>query len=147
VEPRSGTGRSADATASTVGLYQRHRSGKRRGPRGGGAGRWRFLADANSWRRQQGLTDEHPGRYGHFYGSLDIALAGDPQTILAVGMNGVPLPVEHGAPVCLRAETQLGSKMVKWLRGVEFVDDLDRIGQGQGGWREDFQHYSTAAGI
>ena len=74
-------------------------------------------------------------------------LADDPQTILAVGMNGVPLPAEHGAPVRLRAETQLGFKMVKWLRGVEFVDDLSDIGQGQGGWREDFQQYSTNAGI
>ncbi|SDX90679.1 cytochrome b561 [Modestobacter sp. DSM 44400] len=95
----------------------------------------------------KGLTDEHADRYGHFYGSLEIALAADPQTILAVGMNGVPLPVEHGAPVRLRAETQLGFKMVKWLRGIEFVEDLSDIGQGQGGWREDFQQYSTYAGI
>jgi DMSO/TMAO reductase YedYZ molybdopterin-dependent catalytic subunit/thiosulfate reductase cytochrome b subunit len=95
----------------------------------------------------KGLTDEHPDRYGHFYGSLAIGLADDPQTILAVGMNGVPLPVEHGAPVRLRAETQLGFKMVKWLQGIEFVADLEGIGQGQGGWREDFQHYSTSAGI
>ena len=95
----------------------------------------------------KGLTDEHPDRYGYFYGSLDIGLASDPQTILAVGMNGVPLSAEHGAPVRLRAETQLGFKMVKWLCGVEFVDDLSGIGQGQGGWREDFQHYSTNAGI
>jgi DMSO/TMAO reductase YedYZ molybdopterin-dependent catalytic subunit/thiosulfate reductase cytochrome b subunit len=95
----------------------------------------------------KGLTDEHEDRYGYFYGSLAIELAADPQTILAVGMNGVPLSPEHGAPVRLRAETQLGFKMVKWLRGVEFVDDLRDIGQGQGGWREDFQQYSTSAGI
>ncbi len=95
----------------------------------------------------KGVTDEHADRYGYFYGSLAIELAVDPQTILAVGMNGVPLPVEHGAPVRLRAETQLGFKMVKWLRGIEFVDDLGAIGQGQGGWREDFQQYSTHAGI
>jgi DMSO/TMAO reductase YedYZ molybdopterin-dependent catalytic subunit/thiosulfate reductase cytochrome b subunit len=95
----------------------------------------------------KGLTDEHQDRYGYFYGNLAIELASDPQTILAVGMNGVPLSAEHGAPVRLRAETQLGFKMVKWLRGVEFVDDLSGIGQGQGGWREDFQQYSTSAGI
>jgi DMSO/TMAO reductase YedYZ molybdopterin-dependent catalytic subunit len=95
----------------------------------------------------KGLTDEHEDRYGYFYGSLAIELASDPQTILAVGMNGVPLSPEHGAPVRLRAETQLGFKMVKWLRGVEFVEDLSGIGQGQGGWREDFQQYSTSAGI
>ncbi len=90
----------------------------------------------------KGLTDEHPDRYGHYYGSLAIEVGADPQTMLAVGMNGVPLPVEHGAPVRLRAETQLGFKMVKWLRGIEFVEDLSAIGQGQGGWREDFQQYS-----
>ena len=95
----------------------------------------------------KGLTDEHPDRFGYYYGSLAIGLADDPQTILAVGMNGVPLPVEHGAPVRLRAETQLGFKMVKWLKGIEFVDDLAVVGQGQGGWREDFQQYSTRAGI
>jgi DMSO/TMAO reductase YedYZ molybdopterin-dependent catalytic subunit len=95
----------------------------------------------------KGMTDEHADRYGYFYGSLAIELAGDPQTILAVGMNGVPLPVEHGAPVRLRAETQLGFKMVKWLRGIELVDDLGTIGHGQGGWREDFQQYSTYAGM
>lgn len=95
----------------------------------------------------KGLTDEHEDRYGYFYGSLEIALADDSQTILAVGMNGVPLPVEHGAPVRLRAETQLGFKMVKWLHGIEFVEDLSQVGQGQGGWREDFQQYSTYAGI
>src|SRR6185436_19994388 len=95
----------------------------------------------------KGLTDEHPDRYGHFYGSLDLEQADDPQTILALGMNGVPLPVEHGAPVRLRAETQLGFKMVKWLRGIELVDDLAAIGHGHGGWREDFQHYSRSAGI
>lgn len=95
----------------------------------------------------KGLTDGHADRFGHFYGSLDLVLADDPQTILAVGMNGVPLPVEHGAPVRLRAETQLGFKMVKWLRGIELVADLRAIGQGQGGWREDFQQYSTHAGI
>jgi DMSO/TMAO reductase YedYZ molybdopterin-dependent catalytic subunit len=95
----------------------------------------------------KGVTDEHPDRHGHYYGSLPLDVALDPQTILAVGMNGVPLPVEHGAPVRLRAETQLGYTMVKWLRGVEFVRDLDGIGQGQGGWRQDFQHYARQAGI
>jgi DMSO/TMAO reductase YedYZ molybdopterin-dependent catalytic subunit/thiosulfate reductase cytochrome b subunit len=95
----------------------------------------------------KGLTDGHEDRYGHYYGSLDITLADDPQTLLAVGMNGVPLPVEHGAPVRLRVETQLGFTMVKWLRGIEFVPDLSGVGQGQGGWREDFQQYSTSAGI
>jgi DMSO/TMAO reductase YedYZ molybdopterin-dependent catalytic subunit len=62
-------------------------------------------------------------------------------------MHGVPLPVEHGAPFRLRAETPLVFKMVKWLRGIEVVDDLAGIGRGHGGWREDFQQYSRQAAI
>ena len=67
-----------------------------------------------------------------------------PQTILALDMNGAPLPVEHGAPVRLRVETQLGFKMVKWIRSIELVADYARIGMGQGGWREDQQYYANA---
>ena len=62
-------------------------------------------------------------------------------------MNGAPLPVEHGAPLRLRIETQLGFKMVKWIAGIEFVADVTDIGMGMGGWREDQQFYANAAGI
>ncbi|MGH3196253.1 MAG: molybdopterin-dependent oxidoreductase [Streptosporangiaceae bacterium] len=94
----------------------------------------------------KGLT-EGEGRYGYFYGTIPMYLAGKPQTLLALGMNGVPLPVEHGAPLRLRLETQLGFKMVKWIRAIEFVADVADVGQGQGGWREDQQYYANAAGI
>lgn len=90
---------------------------------------------------------EGEGRFGLFYGSLPIALARDPQTILALDMNGEPLPIEHGAPIRLRAETQLGFKMVKWIRAIEVVASYDAIGMGQGGWREDQQFYANEAGI
>jgi len=94
----------------------------------------------------KGLT-EGEGRYGYYYGSIPLHLADDPQTLLAMGMNGAPLPVEHGAPIRIRIETQLGFKMVKWIKAVEFVADTADIGQGQGGWREDQQYYANAAGI
>ncbi|MDG3016861.1 molybdopterin-dependent oxidoreductase [Speluncibacter jeojiensis] len=94
----------------------------------------------------KGLT-EAEGRYGHFYGSIPLWLASKPQTILAVDMNGGPLPIEHGAPVRLRCESQLGFKMVKWVRAIEFVADYSHVGMGQGGWREDQQFYSNSAGI
>ncbi|WP_337313975.1 molybdopterin-dependent oxidoreductase [Candidatus Aeolococcus gillhamiae] len=90
---------------------------------------------------------ENEGRSGHFYGTIPLHLALKPQTILALEMNRKPLPVEHGAPVRLRIETQLGFKMVKWVRAIEFVEDYAAIGQGQGGWREDQQYYANAAGI
>jgi DMSO/TMAO reductase YedYZ molybdopterin-dependent catalytic subunit len=90
---------------------------------------------------------ENEGRFGHFYGTIPLALAGRPQTILALDMNGAPLPIQHGAPVRLRVETQLGYKMVKWIRAIELVEDYALIGMGQGGWREDQQYYANAAGI
>jgi DMSO/TMAO reductase YedYZ molybdopterin-dependent catalytic subunit/thiosulfate reductase cytochrome b subunit len=90
---------------------------------------------------------EGEGRSGYFYGTIPMYLADKPQTILAMEMNGEPLPIEHGAPVRLRIESQLGFKMVKWIRAIEFVADVDAIGDGQGGWREDQQFYSNAAGI
>ncbi len=84
---------------------------------------------------------------GLFYGTLDIALASHPQTILAYEMNGQSLPVPHGAPLRLRVETQLGFTMVKYIRRIELVHDYRQIGEGQGGWREDQQYYSREAGI
>jgi DMSO/TMAO reductase YedYZ molybdopterin-dependent catalytic subunit/thiosulfate reductase cytochrome b subunit len=87
------------------------------------------------------------GYHGHYYGSLPLELADDPQALLVLAMNGAPLPVEHGAPVRLRVETQLGYKMVKWIGSIEVVADYGHIGQGQGGWREDQQFYASAAGI
>ena len=94
----------------------------------------------------KGLT-EGEGRYGFFYESMELHLATNPQTILALEMNGAPLPIEHGAPVRLRVETQLGFKMVKWIKAIEFVTDPTDIGMGMGGWREDQQYYANAAGI
>ena len=62
-------------------------------------------------------------------------------------MNGQPLPIDHGAPLRLRAETQLGFTMVRYIRAIEFVENYAHIGKGQGGWREDYQYFSQEAGI
>ena len=62
-------------------------------------------------------------------------------------MNGAPLTVEHGAPLRLRVEGQLGFKMVKWIARIELIDDYRHLGQGQGGWREDNMFYSPAVAI
>jgi len=62
-------------------------------------------------------------------------------------MNGEPLDIGHGAPLRLRAETQLGYKMVKWIRSIEFVYDYKNIGMGHGGHREDHMYYSPRAEI
>jgi DMSO/TMAO reductase YedYZ molybdopterin-dependent catalytic subunit/thiosulfate reductase cytochrome b subunit len=90
---------------------------------------------------------ENEGRHGYLYGTIPLFLALKPQSILALEMNGRPLPVEHGAPARVRIETQLGFKMVKWVHAIQIVDSYAAIGQGQGGWREDQQFYANAAGI
>ncbi len=81
-----------------------------------------------------------------FYESIDRRDARHPQTILAYEMNDRPLPVEHGAPLRLRVETQLGYKMAKYIQRIEFVADLKPIAQGKGGYWED-RGYEWYAGI
>jgi len=90
---------------------------------------------------------EHAGDHGYFYGVIDLQLARHPQSMLAYEMNGEPLPVPFGAPLRLRLESQLGYKMVKWIRSVELVADYGAIGEGKGGWREDVLYYSQIAPI
>ncbi|WP_199737251.1 MULTISPECIES: molybdopterin-dependent oxidoreductase [Micromonospora] len=87
------------------------------------------------------------GSSGVYYESVPLYLLTKPQAILALDMNDAPLSIEHGAPVRIRLETQLGFKMVKWVSAVEFVADYRQIGMGQGGWREDNQFYANEAGI
>lgn len=81
-----------------------------------------------------------------FYESIDLIDAYHPQTILAYDMNGMPLPVAHGAPLRLRVERQLGYKMAKFLTRIEVVNRFDHIGRGRGGtWEDD--GYEWYAGI
>jgi DMSO/TMAO reductase YedYZ molybdopterin-dependent catalytic subunit len=81
-----------------------------------------------------------------YYESIDLIDARHPQTILAYGLNGAPLPVENGAPLRLRVERQLGYKMAKYVHAIELVDRLDPFGLGKGGYWED-RGYEWYAGI
>ncbi|HZV01769.1 MAG TPA: molybdopterin-dependent oxidoreductase, partial [Planctomycetota bacterium] len=85
---------------------------------------------------------------GHpFYEVLELDVLAKTQSLLAYGMNGKDLPVDHGAPLRLRVENLLGYKMVKWLREIELVPSFELIGMGQGGHREDHRFYAHDAGI
>lgn len=88
-------------------------------------------------------TDDSGSNY---YESLDLRDARHPQTILAYEMNDRALPVEHGAPLRLRVENQLGYKHAKYIRKIEFVASFDKIAMGRGGYWED-QGYAWYAGI
>ncbi|WP_294390150.1 molybdopterin-dependent oxidoreductase [uncultured Sphingomonas sp.] len=82
-----------------------------------------------------------------YYESIDLVDAFHPQTILAWALNDRPLPVANGAPVRVRIERQLGYKHAKYVRAIEAVASLDRIGRGKGGYWEDVGDYAWYAGI
>jgi DMSO/TMAO reductase YedYZ molybdopterin-dependent catalytic subunit len=79
--------------------------------------------------------------------SLDHFEALHPQTILAYGMNGKDLPVQHGAPVRLRVERQLGWKSLKFVDRIELVEDYRRLGDGKGSLVADEYDFQWYGGI
>jgi DMSO/TMAO reductase YedYZ molybdopterin-dependent catalytic subunit len=83
---------------------------------------------------------------GRYYETIDLIDAYHPQTILAYEMNFAPLKVEHGAPLRLRVERQLGYKMAKYVMRIEAIDDFGGIARGRGGFWED-RGYEWYAGI
>jgi DMSO/TMAO reductase YedYZ molybdopterin-dependent catalytic subunit len=66
---------------------------------------------------------------------------------MAVEMNDQPLPPVYGAPLRLRVENQLGYKMVKWIRSIEFVASEHTVGLGFGGKNEDDEYYDLVPNI
>ena len=84
---------------------------------------------------------------GEYYDSLPLRTALHPQTLLAYEMNFQPLTPLHGAPLRLRVENQLGFKMVKWIRAVEFVATIRTIRKGEGGYAEDNEYFGELANI
>ncbi len=73
--------------------------------------------------------------YDNYSESIDMPDALHPQTILAYSMNGGDLPTQHGAPVRLRVETQIGYKSVKYLQRIVVTDKfIDPNGDGAAGW-------------
>jgi DMSO/TMAO reductase YedYZ molybdopterin-dependent catalytic subunit/thiosulfate reductase cytochrome b subunit len=82
-----------------------------------------------------------------YYDNLSIENSLNPQTLLAYEMNYQPLNHLHGAPLRLRVENQLGFKMVKWIQAIEFVEDVQSIGKGEGGFAEDYEYFGELANI
>jgi DMSO/TMAO reductase YedYZ molybdopterin-dependent catalytic subunit len=81
-----------------------------------------------------------------YYESIELVDAHHPQTILAYEMNDRALPIQHGAPLRLRLENQLGYKHAKYINRIAFVAEFQDIGRGRGGYWED-QGYEWYAGI
>jgi DMSO/TMAO reductase YedYZ molybdopterin-dependent catalytic subunit len=66
--------------------------------------------------------------------SIDMADALHPQTMLAYGMNGEAVPIDHGAPVRLRMGRHLGYKNTKFLSRMIVTNDRDFYRKGRGTW-------------
>ena len=62
-------------------------------------------------------------------------------------LSSNPLTEAHGAPLRLRNEHELGFKMVKWIRAIEFVESAKSIGKGEGGYAEDHEYFGELANI
>ena len=62
-----------------------------------------------------------------FFETLPLAYAIDPRTLLVFGMNGGPLPKEHGGPLRLVVPFLQGYKSVKWLTWIKLCGE-DEVG-------------------
>jgi len=84
---------------------------------------------------------------GLYYDAQPIEQMSYKLTMLAYDMNGEPVSFGHGAPLRLRNEIQLGFKMVKWIKGIEFVEDFSEIGGGLGGYNNDHEFFGYRQSI
>jgi DMSO/TMAO reductase YedYZ molybdopterin-dependent catalytic subunit len=66
-----------------------------------------------------------------YYGSIDMASALHPQTLLATKYAGEPLPDPFGFPLRLRTAVKLGFKNPKWITAMEVTNTY------RGGYWED----------
>ncbi|MGI8624463.1 MAG: molybdopterin-dependent oxidoreductase [Solirubrobacteraceae bacterium] len=100
-----------------------------------GVGKWRGVSVAEILARCEPSPE---ARYvkSTSYGLDQFTYGGKPRRPFYEVLD-LLLPLVHGAPLPLRVETQLGYKMVKYLRSIELVAEYHTSGDGQGGSRED----------
>ena len=84
---------------------------------------------------------------GIYYDAHPIEHMSHHLTMLAYDMNDAPLSFGHGAPLRLRNEIELGFKQVKWIKGIEFVDDFSELGSGYGGYNQDHEFFGYRQSI
>jgi DMSO/TMAO reductase YedYZ molybdopterin-dependent catalytic subunit/thiosulfate reductase cytochrome b subunit len=84
---------------------------------------------------------------GIYYDAQPIEQMTYPLTMLAYEMNDDDLSFGHGAPLRLRNEVQLGFKLVKWIKGIEFVEHFSEVGGGHGGYNNDHEFFGYRQSI
>jgi DMSO/TMAO reductase YedYZ molybdopterin-dependent catalytic subunit len=86
-------------------------------------------------------------RYSHYFNCHTLENVLHPQSLLAYEMNYETLNRLDGAPLRLRIEHQLGYKMVKWIRSIEFIADVKQVGKGYARKNEDDEYFDLIANI
>jgi DMSO/TMAO reductase YedYZ molybdopterin-dependent catalytic subunit len=66
--------------------------------------------------------DEPPGKVPPFIRSIPIEKALDPDTLLAMQMNGAPLLIHHGYPVRALVPGWIGAASCKWLTEIRVLE-------------------------
>ncbi len=84
---------------------------------------------------------------GIYYDAQPIEQMSYNLTMLAYDMNDDTLSFGHGAPLRLRNEVQLGFKLVKWIKGIEFVEHFSEVGGGLGGYNNDHEFFGYRQSI
>jgi DMSO/TMAO reductase YedYZ molybdopterin-dependent catalytic subunit/thiosulfate reductase cytochrome b subunit len=84
--------------------------------------------------------------FDDWWDSIDMDDALHPQTLLAYGMNGPDLPLDHGAPLRLKVTRQLGYKSLKYLSRMTVTASAEGIRDGLGSGSPS-AGYSWYAGI
>jgi DMSO/TMAO reductase YedYZ molybdopterin-dependent catalytic subunit len=72
--------------------------------------------------------------YDQYLLTIDLLDAFHSQTILAWGMNGQDLPIQHGAPLRGRVERQVGYMSVKYLEKIVVCEEYTDTGDSGWSW-------------
>ncbi len=72
-----------------------------------------------------------------FHSSVPLQVALDSETVLALEMNGVPLPREHGFPARVLIPDRYGMKQPRWLERIEVTDEPATGYWESRGWSEE----------
>lgn len=62
---------------------------------------------------------------GIYSESIPLSVAIEPRTLLAYGIGGATLPLDHGFPLRLIVPRMYGYKSAKWLSGIEFSNNSE----------------------
>ena len=78
------------------------------------------MSQAKWARVESSVNLDDSGNPDPYFMSIDLATARHPQTLLATHFNGLPLTVDHGAPLRLLAPVKLGLKNVKAITKITY---------------------------